>query len=858
MVTNVRELATARPFLSSAKAYLAKGWKPMPLPERAKSEPLEGFTGWENPSSKIDKTQVQRWIDNKKWAKGNIAIRPTEDMYALDVDAYKAAESLAKMAEDIGHPLNATWVNTARSDGSSGHYVFRVPPGLRWPSKPAPGIESVHFGHRYLVVGPSVHPDIDDEDSGAEYYRWYAPGAELDGSGSFEPPNWSAIPEMDPAWVEYISTGQGARHFPEKKLPGRSLTAKAAVAQEWVDSHDGEPCGIMLKAVKKLEADVQDPGIHDTARDALFHVLQLAGEGHRGLAEIVPLIEDAFIGERTSEAGSTRHTSKDDPYSAWRRILVGGVGKTMYREEQGEFLNMSCMCPSLRADGEPMAEINVRSYKLSSVLGPCYESLGEGIYLSSGNISLYQDSKLHPLNKDSLRVELDRVVHCYTPRKLNDVVYKDPAAPPDNLVLGLLHSPDRWRALPRLDRIARTPYYARVDGAVRLVSENGYHADQGTLVEIDLAMLDAMAKVRVTDRNLERALELLLEDLLGDFPFVEESDKATILAALLLPFVRELIDGPTPLHFIDAPSPRSGKSLLASVISLVTVGPGREGYALMAAPADSREWGKKLLATMLSLPNMLVIDNVSNQLASPDLAAALTAYPYLQERILGKSEMGSPVNKALWVATGNNVRASDEIARRIVPCRIDSREESPHARTGFRHLDLLGWTARERHALVWALCVLVENWVGVGAPVGKATLGGFESWARVVGGILDAAGVDGLLDNQARFLADAEDETEEITEFVRAWVDWAGVGKENHKTGGEFEAMIGLLDIIEIGRSTVARAVGNYLRKYKDRAFLGYRIEFHTVKGTRYWYLNSVGEAKDAVRKARSKFKPRG
>jgi len=46
----------------------------------------------------------------------------------------------------------------------------------------------------------------------------------------------------------------------------------------------------------------------------------------------------------------------------------------------------------------------------------------------------------------------------------------------------------------------------------------------------------------------------LFNELLGDFPFVDEASRAHTLALMLEPFVRPLIKGPTPLYLIDAPT----------------------------------------------------------------------------------------------------------------------------------------------------------------------------------------------------------------------------------------------------------------------------------------------------------------
>jgi hypothetical protein len=41
---------------------------------------------------------------------------------------------------------------------------------------------------------------------------------------------------------------------------------------------------------------------------------------------------------------------------------------------------------------------------------------------------------------------------------------------------------------------------------------------------------------------------------------------------MILPFVRERIDGATPLHLFDSPQPGSGKTLLAGVITIPSLG----------------------------------------------------------------------------------------------------------------------------------------------------------------------------------------------------------------------------------------------------------------------------------------------
>jgi len=57
---------------------------------------------------------------------------------------------------------------------------------------------------------------------------------------------------------------------------------------------------------------------------------------------------------------------------------------------------------------------------------------------------------------------------------------------------------------------------------------------------------------------------------------------------------------------------------------------------------------------------------------------------------------------------------------------------------------------------VWAGLVIVQAWVAAGKPLWRVkTLGSFEHWTAVMGGILDVAGVKGFLENLHDFYKSA-------------------------------------------------------------------------------------------------------
>ena len=132
------------------------------------------------------------------------------------------------------------------------------------------------------------------------------------------------------------------------------------------------------------------------------------------------------------------------------------------------------------------------------------------------------------------------------------------------------------------------------------------------------------------------ARSLLLDDLLGDFPFTGEAERAHALALLLVGFVRAIIDGPTPLHLVEKPTQGTGATLMVDVMSVVAIGCRA---SVMVEGSDDEEWRKRLTAKLRQIPAVVLIDNLRRPLDSSALAAALTA-PFWEVKRDGWHEHG--------------------------------------------------------------------------------------------------------------------------------------------------------------------------------------------------------------------------
>jgi hypothetical protein len=316
------------------------------------------------------------------------------------------------------------------------------------------------------------------------------------------------------------------------------------------------------------------------------------------------------------------------------------------------------------------------------------------------------------------------------------------------------------------------------------------------------------------------AVRLLWEPF-RDFPLVGDPDRAHTLGALLTLMGRPLISGPTPLFLWEKPSPGTGASLLVN--TLVIVATGMRPSAQTEAE-DPDEWRKKITAALLEAPSVVFFDNLTGYLDDSHLAAALTTEVW-SDRVLGRSETVRLLIRNVWLSTGNNVTLATDLARRTVRAKLDAQVERPwlRARDGhvtFAHPSLLEWVADHRAALVHAGLTLITGWRAAGQPAGTATLGGYEAWSKVVGGILDVAGIPGFLGNLDALYEQNDTEGDEAKRFVARW--WQE-REEKPTTPAELVALATHPDVgLPVGgKDDVGRAMslGRWLAKHAGRYY---------------------------------------
>lgn len=449
----------------------------------------------------------------------------------------------------------------------------------------------------------------------------------------------------------------------------------------------------------------------------------------------------------------------------------------------------------------------------------------------------------------SIYVALGEVARWVNVREGQNGEEKFDVFPPQSVSNYLYNCPD-WPGIPAIESIVNTPVFGK----------NGvFHTTPGYNEKTRLYYTGGveLGDTTPTSENVAKAKELIIGDMLIDFPFKDDASHAHAIAYMLLPFVRQMIDGPTPLHMIESPTPGTGKGKLVNACAYISLG---HDAPTISELEDDAEWRKALTAFLMTGRTHLCIDNVNHGIDSGVLANALTQ-PYWSDRILGANREISIKINAVWSATGNNVPISEEIARRCVLCRLDANVERPWERTGFKHENLMDWVRSNRNELVTACCTLIRAWLEKGKPKfsGKAK-GSYEAWTNVMGGILEASDIAGFLQNENEMFNKTINANELMADFVKAWwtkfhedrtgecsvssgqlfklASYSDDDMENRS--GEWTNLLG--DMLGTGKQRARQTkLGIILREMSDKVIGNYKIcQGKINQGQRHYTLQKV------------------
>jgi hypothetical protein len=612
----------------------------------------------------------------------------------------------------------------------------------------------------------------------------YAATTHASGAGGF-------TPKVGPAVVEALA-GADVLLLPDNDRPGYALMAKV------YDAIVGVANSVNILRIVGLPqgSDVSD------------YLDRMGGQGAAALGRIVrgessdEVDDEGSVGLRTiGRAELARLAGKGEPTATGEPTPADALC-----EDDGQADR-----PTINVSGETLTASTERAWAAVRAGNDPAEVFGFGVPPVPVRVSRAGGTpSTQTLSEDRLRNRLDRAASWVKTTSKGDVV---PIEPPLSIVRNMLA--DATYPLPPLLAITEVPTFAP-DGTY--ASRPGYHAGAQTYY----APAPGFSMPEIEDppspAAIRAARELILGELLVDFPFTGDAEKANAVALLIQPFARRMIDGPTPFMLIEKPAAGTGATLLAEVVALITTG---RSVGAMSEGRDEDEWRKRLTAKLRSAPSIIMIDNIRRRLDSAVVASALTATE-IEDRVLGTSDNIRLPVQCTWIGTGNNPALSSEMTRRTVRIRLDAKRDRPWLREEFRHDPLIPWVRKERGAIVAACLTLVRAWAVAGrpTPANRPTLGSYESWSRVMGGILEVAGIDGFLGNLDEFYEASDTEGADIRAFLAAW--WEQHGAKPVLAAQLYPLAIAdgsSLDIGDKGEQSQKIRLGKLLSTFRDRHY---------------------------------------
>lgn len=420
--------------------------------------------------------------------------------------------------------------------------------------------------------------------------------------------------------------------------------------------------------------------------------------------------------------------------------------------------------------------------------------------------------------------------------RVKDWVALDP--PPRHI--GALYDAVSYAHLPVLSGLARQPYL-RPDGT--LMTMPGY--DPATCMFGIFTEQEFSIPEHPTREQAEEALNML-KDILKEFAFATEIDRAAALSAILTATLRPSLPL-APMFHVRAHQVGSGKTYLCRTITVhATPRHGTPG----TFPKDDEECRKFLLAELLRAPAVIEFDNLMGDLvAHKSLCIALTA-EHMTDRILGISKTATVSTRALFLSSGNNVGPVQDMTRRCITINLDPACETPATRT-FQRPNLVAEVQQQRGKYVSAALTIVRAWITAGRPHTPCPpLAGYDEWSALCRQPLLWLGCNDPVKSVLDAIADDPDR-DTLGQLLTAWHTCFGDKPTMVREAVNLGTSVGtpaynhlyeiLKDIAEEHNDINRRVLGRWIKRHSGRIVSGLR--FMRASGSRSaeaWYVESV------------------
>jgi hypothetical protein len=393
------------------------------------------------------------------------------------------------------------------------------------------------------------------------------------------------------------------------------------------------------------------------------------------------------------------------------------------------------------------------------------------ILQESQEVFCYGTTLVQPINKKLVNV--DRISLKYILSGIIQYKNKHGECDPSNDLTDSVYSVAKKLNINPITGFVDHPV---IDSALRLFGTQGYDENMKLLGRFDADDFD-YCDAKLSNKDILYHLERIQAPF-TEFDLAGPDDKSVLLGAVFSAVLRQIL--PTcPVFGFDAPMQGSGKTLLAETIAIIASGmkapalaPGRSDY--------DEEFRKRLLTLLLEGEKVCLFDNIVGEFDSASFAAAITSEVF-QDRILKTSTSPKVLVKTLFLITGNNLRFTGDMTRRVLKARLEPKDDKLTQRT--YSFDPTIVAKENRNAIISSVLSLINHWKQCGKPEAPGTMTSFNDWDVLVrqplafiARELPQTGLVDLLDVSSRQQADSGDK-ESLIALLHALVECFGEGK---------------------------------------------------------------------------------
>lgn len=822
-----------------AAAYARIGWRVVPLHDvtagvcscgdpacrSAGKHPRIG--AWQKEASS-DLAVVEAW--ERQYPNANVGIATGHGWIALDVDGDEGRATLAAMGVDLPPTVQA------RTGSGGDHYLYALPPGVtvrNSASKIGHKVDVRGIGGQ-IVVAPSV--------SLKGPYKWVrspmtgmalAPDWLLEAcrprpqTPAAAPAERGFFPPASPAVLESAAEALRAHGSAVEGSGGDAHTFHAAaILRHDFALTEEEAWPLLLEWNSTCLPPWSESDLAAKMRGGDEYGTGAYGSRRRLASDVLPRVRQMFKTWRESGATSDgletigkelREMSEGaDP------IVVELVRKEWAAESGLGTRALSLNAGVIEAGGVTPDGAIVVTVKLHEVADQATVTLQEDIYHRHGAVCEVAGSAIFDLKTARIQDLMSRRGKYVR----EDEKGIQQVAPP-LAIAEIIHSRrDHGDAIRPLDAVVKTPILLP-DGSI--LQEPGYNATTRVYLKPSVTVSVADAPSLEDARNAIRTLHALL----SDFRFSERADFSSWLATLLTPLAKAALgNAPAPMLCISAPTGGTGKSLLAEVIArIINGGPLQTQSYERNNPGEMM---KRITSKLLSAAPLAVFDDLNGRFGPDETLDRLLTSAVWSERLLGGNDVPDLPNVTTWIATGNNIEPCGMTVRRVLVCRIDTLEENPQERGGFRIKDLKSYAKDHRAELLTAALTVLRAYCAVGKPdQNLPSWGSFEEWSALIRGAIVWTGLPDPYLTQKRALATMNDAERDALDFWISVVEAAPDGSP-----ASIAALANLRDahgILGHREAFHAHSVNAWIQRHVDRPRHGKRIRrTSSVDGPRY------------------------